>query len=94
MSNWFTKSECTANIEKVKDFYNRVLADFLEKIYKENRFRMNGGLDEQKIDQLGEVPTSPCSKSEPISRNQLSSFRSASIWRKAPAASRKPSRIK
>jgi hypothetical protein len=79
MNNWFGKSECVSNIDKVKDFYNRVLADFLEKIYKENRFKMSGGLDEQKIDQLGEVMHPPCSKCAPTSRSQTCSSRSASI---------------
>lgn len=64
MNNWFTKSECVANIEKVRQFYEKVLDNFLEKIYKENRFKMSGGLDEQKIDQLGEVLPYPCSKYE------------------------------
>jgi hypothetical protein len=49
----------------VKDFYNRVLDDFLDKIYKENRYKVSGGLDEQKIGELGEVPLPSISKSGP-----------------------------
>lgn len=55
MTSWFSKNECTANIEKVKEFYLQVLEDFLNKIYKDVRFKASGGLDEQKIDQLSEV---------------------------------------
>lgn len=64
MNNWFSKSECVSNVDKVKEFYNKVLTDFLEKIYKENRYKMSGGLDEQKIDQLGEVTIQTSSKLE------------------------------
>jgi hypothetical protein len=71
MNNWFGKSECTANVDKLRGFYERVLDSFLEKIYKENRFKMSGGLDEQKIDQLGDVPLPPPSTSAPTSRNNL-----------------------
>lgn len=62
MNSWFSKNECTANIEKVKEFYLSVLEDFLNKIYKDVRFKASGGLDEQKIDQLSEVilPYSAC----------------------------------
>ena len=55
MTSWFSKNECTANVEKVKEFYLQVLEDFLNKIYKDVRFKASGGLDEQKIDQLSEV---------------------------------------
>lgn len=64
MTSWFSKSECTANIDKVKEFYLSVLEDFLNKIYKDVRFKASGGLDEQKIDQLSEVtlPNSACQR--------------------------------
>jgi hypothetical protein len=78
MNNWFAKTECTANIDKLKGFYEKVLDSFLEKIYKENRFKMSGGLDEQKIDQLGEVLLLSSSTSAPTSRSPPCCSRSAS----------------
>ncbi len=52
MNSWLSKPECTGNAEKLKDFYSKVLIDFLDKIYKENRYRP-GGLDENKIAEFG-----------------------------------------
>lgn len=55
MHTWFSKAECIANTEKLKEFYNRVLFDFLDKIYKENKYKTSGGLDENKIAEFGDV---------------------------------------